>query len=168
MAGKKGRERRESRERESYLRKLEISGPSSSQISDNSQRSTLSPVIETFMLSIVAIKSQLSGTSIANSAKMMRDMMKKEREGKERKKNLERFARLIPGDAVTFHGLAIKSARTFSRQDGGCGKRPQQSLANALQVLTRGNLVAGANVIPIRCMVDPVRKSQNARGAGNT
>jgi hypothetical protein len=63
---------------ENYLKKLETSGPSSSQISDNCQPSTLSPTMETFMLSIVAIKSQLSGTSTANSAQIMRDIMKNE------------------------------------------------------------------------------------------
>jgi hypothetical protein len=48
----------------------------------------------------------------------------KKGKGRERKKNLERFAGLIPGDAVTFHGLAIKSARAFSGKNWGRRKRP--------------------------------------------
>jgi len=93
-----------------------------------------------------------------------------ERKGKERKEreSLKVFSRLIPCDAVTFHSLPIKCARAFSGKDGSLGKRPQQSSTNALQVLAGRNLVTGANVIPIRCVIDPIRKSQNARSAGNT
>ena len=84
---------------------------------------------------------------------------KKGRGKKERTESLEILSRLVPCDAVTFHSLPIQCARAFSGKDGSLGKRPQQSITNALQVLARRNAITGANVIPIRCVIDPIRKT---------